>query len=58
MSLYMLPVEWHSQNHDPNLKDDGIGDETLDLAAALRSDDTEFGEMGTRSVHQHGALAH
>src|SRR4051812_43763213 len=34
------------------------GDELLDLAAPLRGDDTEFGEMGAYGVDQHGALAH
>src|ERR671932_399881 len=34
------------------------GDELLDLAAPLRRDDTEFGEMSPYGVDQHGTLAH
>src|SRR3954466_3728284 len=34
------------------------GDELLDLAAPLRRDDTEFGQMSPYGVDQHGALAH
>src|SRR4051794_28618029 len=34
------------------------GDEILDLAASLRSNDAEFGKMSPDGVDQHGALAH
>jgi hypothetical protein len=34
------------------------GDEILDLAAPLRRDDTEFGEMSTYGVDQRGALVY
>src|SRR3954449_1230091 len=34
------------------------GDELLDLAAPVRSNDAEFGKMSPYGVDQHGALAH